>query len=168
GEGGEGQRAHFRYATRRAMRLAVILAVLFVASDARSMGEGDKLAFAQISYAGKWNPRPGALKRLAWEIEKRTSIATAAEPAVLRLSDDAALRRHPLLYLSGEGALPPVDDGEVTRLRKHLQAGGMLVIDGAEPRPGGAFDESVRALVKRLFPRQPLQRVSPEHVLYKS
>ncbi len=147
---------------------ALVLLVALPAAPARAIGDKDKLAIAQIVYPGDWNPRPSAPRRLAWEIEKRTSIEAALDPVEVRLADDAALKRNPLLYLAGDAALPTFDDGDVARLRRHLQTGGFLVIDGADPRPGGGFDQSVRALVARLFPREPLARISPEHVIYKS
>lgn len=135
---------------------------------AHALGEREKLSFGQIAYSGNWNPRASALRRLAWEIEKRTSIETLGEAAEVRLSDENSLKKTPLLFLSGDGALPLFDDGEVARLKRHLSSGGLLVVDGAEAHPGGAFDQSVRALVKRLFPRGGLQKISPDHVLYKS
>lgn len=134
---------------------------------AHALGEREKVAIAQIAYAGNWNPRPTATRRLAWEIDKRTSIE-CAEPAEVRLSDEAQLRRYPLLYLAGADALPAFDDAEVAHLRRHLQAGGMLVIDGSSGRPGGAFDQSVRRLIKRLFPKEPLERLAEDHVIFKS
>jgi hypothetical protein len=148
----------------------IMLAAVAIAwpATATAMGEHDKLALAQIEYAGNWSPRPTATRRLGWEVEKRTSIEVAGEPVTVRLNDESALRRHPFLYLSGDGALPNFDDGDVARLRRHIQAGGFLVVDGAEAHPGGAFDQSVRALLSRLFPREPLQKISPEHVIYKS
>jgi hypothetical protein len=146
----------------------IMLACALLPATASAMGERDKLALAQIEYPGGWNPRPSATRRLAWEIEKRTSIEMVIEPVSVRLSDEAALRRNPFLYLSGEGALPWFDEGDVARLRRHLQAGGFLVIDGADAHPGGGFDQSVRALVARIFPREPLKKISPEHVIYKS
>jgi hypothetical protein len=143
-------------------------ALLGLPTAAHALGEPDKLAIAQIVYPGNWNPRPSAPRRLAWEIEKRTSIEATLDAVEVRLSDDAALRRNPFLYLAGDTAFPAPDEGDVARLRRHLQSGGFLVIDGADARPGGGFDQSVRALVKRLFPREPLSRVSEEHVIYKS
>jgi hypothetical protein len=144
----------------------LVLAALVVPATARAFGERDKLAFAQVMYAGNWNPRPSGTRRLAWEIDKRTSIESA-EPVVVRLSDEAALRRQPLLYLAGDGAFSPPDE-DVARLRRHLQAGGLLIVDSAEARPGGPFDQSVRALARRLFPKEPLERIPAEHVVYKS
>jgi hypothetical protein len=151
------------------MRIAsLLLGLLLLPARAGAMGDKEKLAIAQIVYPGNWNPRPSGPRRLAWEIEKRTSIEAHTEPITVQLSDEAALRRHPLLYLAGDAAFPAFDEADVARLRRHLQAGGMLIVDGAEGRSGGGFDQSVRALCKRLFPREPLSHVPPEHVIYKS
>jgi hypothetical protein len=151
--------------------LAVVLVLGLVLglgpASAWAFGDADKLAFAQVQYAGNWNPRPSGAKRLAWEIEKRTSIEAMAEPVAVRLSDEAALRRQPLLYLAGDGAFTPPEE-DVTRLRRHLQSGGFLIVDAADARPGGGFDQSVRALAKRLFPKEPLERLPPDHVIFKS
>jgi hypothetical protein len=152
----------------RVSQVMVVVAVLALGGAAQAMGERDKVALAQIEYNGNWNPRPSATRRLGWEIEKRTSIEAVLDPVLVRLSDEAALRRNPLLYLSGDGALPNFDEADVARLRRALQAGGFLVIDGAEAHPGGAFDRSVRALTTRLFPTEPLKKIAPEHVIYKS
>ncbi|MGZ3406990.1 MAG: DUF4159 domain-containing protein [Polyangia bacterium] len=150
----------------RAICLACALACL--PSAAQAIGDKDMFAIAQIAYAGNWNPRSTAARRIAWELAKRTSIAAVLDPVEVRLGDEAALKRHPFLYLAGDGALPAFDDADVARLRRVLQTGGFLVVDGADPRPGGGFDQSVRALVARLFPREPLHKISPEHVVYKS
>jgi hypothetical protein len=147
---------------------AVAVALVLAPASAHAIGDKDKLAIAQIVYAGNWNPRPTATRRVAWEIEKRTSIEAALDPVEVRLSDDKALANNPFLYLAGDAALPTFDDADVARLRRVLQTGGFLVIDGADPRPGGGFDQSVRALVARLFPREPLQKIPEDHVLYKS
>jgi hypothetical protein len=150
------------------VRSFVASVLLLACGAAFALGEKEKLTFAQIAHAGNWNPRPSALRRLAWEIEKRTSIETTAEPAEVRLSDEEALRQYPMLFLAGEGAFAAPDEADVARLRRHLAAGGLLVIDNAEARPGGGFDQSARALVRRLFPKEPLARLRPDHVLYKS
>src|SRR5581483_2364132 len=150
------------------MRAVLVLASLLAAAPAFALGELDKLVIAQISYPGNWMPRPSGPRRLAWEIEKRTSIETVTEPVEVKLSDEPALRRYPFLYLAGDAAFPAPDENDVARLRRHLQAGGFLLIDGADARPGGGFDQSVRALVRRLFPKEPLERVSSDHVIYKS
>jgi hypothetical protein len=116
---------------------------------------------------GNWNPRPTALRRLAWEIDKRTSIDVRVDPATMRIADPE-LFRHPFLYLAGVRDFSAPDDAEVGRLRRHLAFGGFLLVDSAEARVGGGFDRSVRALAARLFPKSPLARLSEEHVIYKS
>jgi hypothetical protein len=83
-------------------------------------------------------------------------------------SDAAELHRHPLLYFTGDRAFPMPSDDELARLRRHLVMGGMLILDSAEGRAGGGFDQSVRAMVGRLFPSQPLSRLPEDHVLYRA
>jgi hypothetical protein len=115
---------------------------------------------------GNWNPRPTALRRLLWEIDKRTSIDAAIEPTQLKPSDDLA--QHPFLYLAGDRTFAPLAEKETEKLRRFLTYGGFLVIDSAEGRAGGAFDASVRRLVGDLFPRKELEPVPLNHVLYRS
>ena len=43
--------------------------------------------FARLALPGLPDPRPTALKRLAWEIVRRTSVQTASDPIDLRLPD---------------------------------------------------------------------------------
>jgi len=142
-------------------------AALAVGRRAFAMGERDKFSIAQLVYDGAWQPRPTALRRLLWEIDKRTSIDVRMEPVELR-AGDPELHRQPFLYLAGERPLPPFSDDDVARLRRHLQAGGFLFVDGAEGHPGGAFDQSVRKLVARLLPREQLIKLPDDHVVYKS
>lgn len=159
------------------MRIRAIIVVLFAAvlappseRSAWAFGDGDKLSFGIIAYRGRESPRPNGLKRLAWEIEKRTSIETAS-PAEVHLSNEAELRRHPFLYLTGDGSMPLPDATDLGRLRSHLQAGGFLLIDGASQAGGpfaSGFDESIRLLLAVLFPKERLERIPADHVLYRS
>ena len=66
---------------------------------ARAIGEGAKVQIGQIVLGTNWNPRPTALKRLAWEVDKRTSIDIKGDPAEVRLSDQDLYKR-PFLYLA--------------------------------------------------------------------
>lgn len=155
---------------RRHRLVWVLGAVAAVASPgtARAFGDRDLLQIGQLLLGPAPVPRPNALRRLLWELDKRTSIEVRPEAVPVRLSDAAELFRHPLLYLAGDREFPPPDEDDVMRLRRHLASGGMLLIDSAEGRAGGAFDQSVRALCARLFPRAGLQRLPEEHVVYRS
>jgi hypothetical protein len=136
---------------------------------AAAIGPSSKFRFGQLQMGGNSNPRPNALRRLLWEIEKRTAIEVALEsPLVTPTSPD--LHETPVIYLAGdrEFALPGKDGIEA--LRRFLTFGGFLIIDSAEGSTGGAFDQSVRQLIGAIFPPpQPtLAVVSPDHVVYKS
>lgn len=134
---------------------------------ARAIGDRALFRFGRIALPGLPDPRPSALRRLSWELVRRTSLTTAPEPSELRLADPA-LFRHPFLVLSGDRgfAMPP--EADVARLRRHVTYGGFLLIDSAEGRAGGSFDESVRKLLAQLFPGEPPARVPGEHVLWKA
>src|SRR5947199_5153857 len=119
------------------MRRVLVAALVCASAHAWAFGDADKLSIGQIAYQGNWNPRPSAARRLAWEIDKRTSIETATEPAEVRLSDETQLRRHALLLLAGDAAFPQPGEEDLGRLRRHLQAGGILIVDSADARPGG-------------------------------
>lgn len=123
------------------------------------------LRIAQLKIGPDWNPRPTAVRRLLWEVAQRTSIEVSLEQNHLAPQDDG-LFHFPLLYWAGVEATPPLADEAASRLRRHLTYGGMLWVDSAEGRPG--YDRSVRQALGRLFPRQELERIPPDHVIYKS
>lgn len=145
-------------------------ALLALPRGARGLGERTRFRIAQLAVGGgNWNPRPAALRRLLWEIDKRTSIDTAVEPAQVK-PGDGTLHEHPFLYLAGDRAFAPLGADETLALRRFLTFGGFLVIDSAEGRVGGSFDGAVRRLVAELFPRPAagLEPVPADHVLFKS
>src|SRR5262245_30856433 len=41
---------------------------------ARAIGPGSRFRFGHLQLGASWQPRPTALRRMAWEIEKRTSV----------------------------------------------------------------------------------------------
>ena len=63
-----------------------------------------------------------------------------------------------MLYLAGDGALPPFPEQERAALRRHLQYGGFLLVDAADGSDGSGFDASVRRELARVLPGSPLQR----------
>ncbi len=147
--------------------LALGTAALTLPRAARALPDTSKLVIGHVEHGGRWNPRPSALRRLQWELAQRTSIETGSDAEPVRLSH-AGLHRFPMLYLAGDGALPPFTDAELAGLRRHLQYGGFLLVDGADGSDGAGFDASVRRELTRLLPASPILRVAREHVLYKS
>jgi hypothetical protein len=133
-----------------------------------AIGPKSKVRLAQLRYkGGLFNPRPTGLARLAWEIDKRTSIDIESNAAIVRVADKQ-LFSHPLLYMGGDRAFDPMAEEEIQRLYRHLIFGGMLMIDSADPKVGGTYDQSVRQLLKALFPKEELKRIGPAHTIYNS
>jgi hypothetical protein len=129
--------------------------------------ERSPFRFARLILPGLPDPRPSALRRLAWELVRRTSIVTSSDTAELRPTDPL-LFRHPFLVLAGDRGFAVPAETDLARLRRYLTYGGFLLIDSAEGRAGGAFDESVRHLLAQLLPGELPGRVPDDHVLWKS
>ncbi len=125
------------------------------------------LAVAQLKVPGIQNPRPEAMKRLLWEAGQRTSIEASLEVLEVEATEPR-LFRTPFLYLSGSGAFPELSTDAIRWLRRYLVYGGTLLIDDADADPGGAFDGSVRRELERLLPGHELERLSNDHVVYKT
>lgn len=152
--------------TRRKTFQIGLLALLLLASpeDAPAFGETSRLVFVQGRYEGDWNPRPSALRRLAFELGTRTSIVTLPQEKVLPL-DSPELFFYPFLYLSGIGPLPELSRAEVENLRRYLTFGGFLLCDDAGD---GAFAASCERELARILPGRPVGRIPSDHVLFKT
>lgn len=133
----------------------------------QAIGDRSLFRFARVALPGLPDPRPTALRRLAWELVRRTSLVTASDPAEVR-PVDPQLFRHPFLVLSGDRAFTLPPEAEITKLRRHITYGGFLLIDSAEGRAGGGFDESVRRLLAQVLPGELPARIAADHVLWKS
>jgi hypothetical protein len=147
--------------------VAAAAATLALPRRARALADGSRLGIGHVQHGGSWNPRPSALRRLGWELVRRTSIETTNDAVPVRL-DRGGLHRHPFLYLAGSGAMPPWRDEERAALRRHLQYGGFLLVDAADGSDGGGFDASARRELAKVLPAAPLQPVARDHVLHKS
>jgi hypothetical protein len=155
--------------SRRALLRGAAAALVGAAlpRGARALDPESQLSIGHVQHGGNWNPRPSALRRLGWELGRRTSIEPASDGVPVRL-DRPGLHRHPMLYLAGSGALPPLSDAERAGLRRHLQYGGFLLVDAADGSDGTGFDASVRRELAKVLPTAPLAPVPRDHVLHKS
>ncbi|GAC1342550.1 MAG: hypothetical protein NVSMB23_15390 [Myxococcales bacterium] len=134
---------------------------------ARAFGERSRLSFALLRHGGRWDPRPDALPRLAWEVAKRTSIDTT--PAVARLGPaDPELFRHPFAVLASDQAVPALGEAEVAALRRYLSYGGLLLLDDATGARNSACAASFREILGRVLPGARFATVRRDHVVYKS
>ncbi|MDX2092126.1 MAG: DUF4159 domain-containing protein [Kofleriaceae bacterium] len=141
------------------------------ARRAEAIGPSSKFRFGQLSLGAGTNPRPNALRRLGWEIEKRTSIDVELDPAIVTPTSET-LHETPFLYLAGEREIELPNAAGIEALRRFLTFGGFLLVDSAEATSGGAFDGSVRKLMSAVFPTtgsaKGLEVIPTDHVVYKS
>jgi hypothetical protein len=153
---------------RRPVLAALLGAGLWVrAGLARAIGDSSRIRLARLHLPDLPDPRPTALRRLAWELERRTSLIAVPDPIALAPTSPE-LFRYPLILLSGDRAFSLPSEAEMVRLRRFLTFGGCLLVDSAEGRAGGAFDASVRKLLAHVLPGDMPARVPDEHVLWKS
>lgn len=140
---------------------------LAVAGRAHAVGPASEVDLAELQLASGTVSRPEAWTRLLFELIQSTSVE--AEPRVVTLApDDPALFRHPFAVLAGNGTLPALSEAAAEQLVRYLSYGGFLFIDDVTGEAESAFDVSVRALVRRLFPTRPLTVLPADHSVYRA
>lgn len=154
-------------ARRELLRGGMAAALLARAGGARALGSRGLLDIAEIQLATGTVSRPGAWSRLLFEVIQSTSIE--AEPRSVQVApDDPELFRHPIAVLCGDGALPPLKEAGEQQLVRYLQYGGFLLVDDVSGQRESAFDRSVRALARRLFPTRPVTILPSDHSVFRS
>ena len=135
-----------------------------------AVGQASQIDLVQLIYSGgNWEPRPTALRRLAWEIHKRTSVDTSLEPTQSKVGA-VHLSLSPFAYLSGDRPFPAFDGAALDALGRFFRLGGTLVIDPAFTPEGDAqgFSKSVDDLMSAALPRVEPTRLSPGHLIYRT
>ncbi len=132
-----------------------------------SFGSAVRFHVAELKLGNQTIHRPEAWKRLLHEIIQATSVE--AEPTVVQVApDDPALFEHPFCVLVGSQGFEPLSDASIYQLRRYLSYGGFLLIDDASGTGTGAFAQSVRRMVRRIFPTRQLSPLPRDHALYRS
>lgn len=146
---------------------ALATAALTLTSGVRAIGSQQKVTALRIRHGGGSDLHPGALETLLEETRLRTSVDTADVSIIV---DPGSVELHDSLFavVIGNGPFQFTDE-ERQRLSRWLGLGGFLFFDNAgRTAPDAGFDRSARAELKKLIPDAPLERVSPEHVLYRT
>ncbi len=143
--------------------------LLAAAASLPAFGFGDASRFipAVVKHGGKWDLRTSGLRRLAWELQRRTSVEVLLEARPMTL-DHPRLLEHPFLYLSSDGDFPPFSQAEVENLRRYLTFGGFLFCDANDGSDGAGFDAAIRRELARVLPQSPLTVLPSTHVIFKS
>lgn len=132
-----------------------------------AFGDSARFVPAVAQHRGAWDARLSGLRRLAWELQRRTSVEVVLEARPLSLSSER-LFEHPFLYLGGESELPPLTAAEVETLRRYLTFGGFVLADANDGSDGSGFDASFRRELARVLPQGKLSPLASTHVVYKS
>ena len=121
---------------------------------------GRTVALARLQYNGNWDPEPGGWRRLANVLHNQGAVELKVEPVALR---PGALAQYKLAHLTGTAAFK-LDDAGRAELKRFIDSGGTLVVDGA----GGsaAFAGGAEALLKAIFPAAKLAVLPPAHPVY--
>jgi hypothetical protein len=144
-------------------RRALLAAACVLPSAARAFLDASRFIPAVARHGGRWDLRASGLRRLAWELQNRTSVEVALEARPVAL-DSPALFQYPFVYLSSDRAMTPLNPAEVENLRRYLTFGGFLFAEANED----AFDASFRAELARVLPQAPLAALPSTHVVYRT
>lgn len=156
-----------RRLTRRNLLLGTSALVPLLSQRAWAFGEKSRFIPAVVRHGGRWDTRLGGLRRLSWELQRRTSVEVLPEARPVVLSSPEIFE-YPFLYFGGEGEVPPLTGAEVENLRRYLTFGGFMLADANDASDGDGFDESFRRELARVLPQNPLAVVPSNHVVYKS
>jgi len=126
-----------------------------------------RLVAGRLPCAGDWDGRANGWRQLAWELMKRTSVEAQLETRPVA-PDSPDLFLTPFLLWTCPGPVSPLSDAALAELRRFIKLGGFLLIDDPKAEPDGPFEQSVRAVLAKLFPRQPLEPLAWDHVLFKT
>jgi hypothetical protein len=134
------------------------------------VGLASQVNIMQMVYpGGNWRPRPTALRRLAWEVHKRTVVDAVLEPGQVK-PVNGMLAKSPLVYLSGDRPFPDWNESAIRALNRFVRLGGTIIVDPAFTPDGDArgFDASIDGQLKKIMPDIKPEEVPSNHVLYRS
>jgi hypothetical protein len=156
-----------RRLTRRNLLLGTAALTPLLSQRAFAFGEKNRFIPAVVKHGGRWDARLNGLRRIAWELQRRTSVEVLPEARPCLL-DSAEIFEYPFLYFGGEGEFPPLGNAEVENLRRYLTFGGFLLADANDGSSGDGFDTSFRREIARVLPQNPLAEVPSTHVVFKT
>ncbi len=151
----------------RLSRRSVLKAALSFPAAAWAFGDTSRFIPAVAQHGGRWNARLSGLRRLVWELQRRTSVDVVPDARAFPLSSPK-LFEYPFLYFGGDGELPPLDRAEVENLRRYLTFGGFVLADANDGSDGSGFDAAFRREISRVLPQSHLEVLPSSHVVFKS
>lgn len=156
-----------RSLSRRHLLLGGAALAALASRRAHALGDASRFIPAVAQHGGRWDARLSGLRRLAWELQRRTSVEVVTDARPFALSSPR-LFEYPFLYFGGEGGFPPLSGAEVENLRRYLTFGGFVLADANDGSDGDGFDASFRREMARVLPQSPLAALPGDHVVFKS
>lgn len=130
----------------------------------------DKFIFAQLKYPGNWDPYPDVYKDILDILEITTSVKVEKERIIIDISSDKLkyeISKVPFVILLGNNeVIIPFKNIKV--LRDYVTSGGTIFIEDTSELYNSKFDESIRKILKQMFPEYKLKKTDKDYVLMKS
>ena len=147
--------------------MALLLILNVGVSNAHAFGDQAKVAIAQLVLEEEAPRRSNAIAHLTYELAQTTSVEVSDEVVRLSLESDD-LFSYPFVLLLGGEAFDLPDEPAVQRLSRYLANGGFLLIDDISGGSSPGFDQSVRALMRAVYPTKRFSAFPADHSLYRS
>ena len=143
------------------------LSLGIVSSSAWGFGSSSKVDIAELDVGAGTVVRPNAWRRLLYDVEATTSVEI--EPRAVRLAPgDPSLFEHPFAVLCGNRAFAMPSEKGLEQLSRYLSYGGFLLCDDASAGSDSGFYDSVKRLMRALFPTRSLTPIPTDHSIYRS
>jgi hypothetical protein len=153
--------------SRRNLLLGGAALAALASRPAQALGDASRFIPAVAQHGGRWDTRLSGLRRLTWELQRRTSVEVVTDARPFPLSSPK-LFEYPFLYFGGEGGFPALTAAEVENLRRYLTFGGFMLADANDGSDGDGFDAAFRREMARVLPQSPLAPLPGDHVVFKS
>mgnify|MGYP001219150943 CR=1 FL=1 len=136
-------------------------------SSALGFGADSKVRLHLLKVGGSANLALSGAHVLATEVRYRTSIDMVEQPLLLS-AQDPRFSEQAFAVLAGSGSFS-LSTQERAAIARWVSLGGFLWIDnGGSEASSTAFDRSARRELGAMFPGRSLQRISADHVLFRS
>lgn len=143
--------------------IATSFALLFLSKGRRPV------VMSKVKYTDQreWDLHGGGVPNLVRQIEKSWLRALTWQSVDLKAASVADLLESPVLFFSGRQALN-LSPEQCDALRMYVEQGGFIFAEACDGNDcdGKAFDESFRALMKKLFPTSAFRELPPEHPVW--
>jgi hypothetical protein len=120
------------------------------------------LQIGKLRYGDGWDTAPRALHNLLTALNETVGVAASTRTEAIPLTLEE-MTRFPLLYMHGRYRFR-VGAAQQEALKDYISRGGVLFADAC--CGSSNFDQSFRALMKQMFPDQPMKEIPADHEIF--